>query len=143
MFKTWISNKDLKDRLIMPRIPACRFPNLTPQLPLTFKGNTAVANSSFALEYSVLNAGVKSRCFSRSPSPVGNVTFETQPEAQCAGVSAALQEVPATANATAGCTNGIYRYVAQAPATPGCYIMYIWLVDKQARGLSVLVKAQR
>jgi hypothetical protein len=128
----------------MPRVPACRFTTLAPTLPLTFKGNQAAANSSVALDYSVLNVGVKPRCFPRTASPVGNVTFQAQAEEKCAGITGAdLAEVPTPVNATASCTNGIYRYVTKVPDTPGCYIMYIWMVDNQARGINIRIKARR
>lgn len=139
MFKTWVTNKDRVERVTMPRVPACRFVNFTPSPPLKFNGNQAAANSSVVLDYSVLNFGVKSRCFPKTASPVGNVTFEAQAQEKCTGTAVDLS--PAPVNATAGCINGTYRYVATVPATPGCYIMYVWMIDNQARGINVQIKA--
>ncbi|WIA12437.1 hypothetical protein OEZ85_012474 [Tetradesmus obliquus] len=139
MFKTWVTNKDRVERVTMPRVPACRFVNFTPSPPLKFNGNQAASNSSVVLDYSVLNFGVKSRCFPKTASPVGNVTFEAQAQEMC--TETAVDLPPAPVNATAGCINGTYRYVATLPATPGCYIMYVWMIDNQARGINVQIKA--
>jgi hypothetical protein len=143
IFKIWIANMDRIDRQVLPRLPACRFRTFVPAAPLALTGNQATAGAMVALEYGITPVGLTPRCFARSRSPVGNVTFEVQADAKCTGVSGNLTELSGAAKGASSCTAGTYRFVTQVPSAAGCYAMRVDLIDTQTKTINILVKAKR